>query len=92
MYLKAWNTISKPTIISLYLNQKILDFCCIFGNQKWTLKMSTDKSCTCVGCPLSSTFTYHGNNIFISEGFNTNISHQFFDYKITFVNLQITLL
>ena len=29
-----------------------------------------------------------GNNFCIPESFNTNISHQLFDYTITFVNLQ----
>ena len=29
------------------------------------------------------------NNIFISESFNTSISHQLFDYKITFHNSQL---
>ena len=34
---------------------------------------------------------YHSQNgclICMPESFNTNISHQFFDYKITFVNSQ----
>ena len=31
---------------------------------------------------------YMYNIIYIPESFNTNISHQLFDYKITFVNSQ----